>query len=194
MFSWSLKHMTKTSPLLLLVALAISACGSDAREGNVGAGNAIAVEAPDRPSVGGPAASSPPALDSPSGAASASKPADISALPLRPLSEEDLISTRQTGCSCMFDSRNSTYVQAIGDELMVRTPAGRQVCRVTDAQFKSLGKPDSIVVCGGVRVSIRESGPRTLDPEADSSDAPATLSAAQGGAEGRLDGTWGCAC
>jgi hypothetical protein len=188
--------MTKTSPLLLFVALVISACGSDAREGdsNAGAGNAVAVGAPDKSLVGGPAASRQANLDSPSGATPGPQPAGMSALPLQPLSEEDLTSTRQMGCSCMFDSRNSTYLQAIGDELMVRTAAGRQVCPVTDAQFKSLGKPDSVVMCGDVRLSIRETGPRSLDREADSSDTPATLSAAEGGTESRLNGSWGCAC
>jgi len=188
--------MTRTSPwvLVLVLALAVSACGNDAGGGasNGGAGNAVAVDAAGNASAGsqagqagGSAISSQSAPIPPSGAAN---------MPLQPLSEEDLVSTTQIGCTCQFNSRNRTYVQAIGDEMMVRTPAGRQVCPITDAQLQSFGESDSDVPCGGVRVSIRVTGARTLDVEADSSEGPATLSASEDGTNGTLDGTWGCAC
>ena len=101
-----------------------------------------------------------------------------------------MTSTTKMGCTCTFFSANSTYLQAIGDELMVRTHAGRQVCRISDAQFQSLGTPGSELACSGVRLSIREIGERIASPETDSSEGPATLSANAG----RLDGSWGCAC
>ena len=187
--------MKRTAPLLLLVALAISACGNDAGEGDANAVAANTVAAADNgstPSPTAPAGATRPAPASPS--ASAAQPAGASAMPLQPLSEEDLISSTQTGCTCTFNRGDTSYLQTVGDELMVRTASGRQVCRVTDAQFQSLGEPDGEVMCKGVRVSIRERGPKTLDIEADSSDGPATLSATQSGSNSTLDGTWGCAC
>lgn len=176
--------MTRTSPFVLIVAFAVSACGNDAGEGygNAGAGEAVA------------AAASPPTSVPPSGAPPAVQPAGAARVPLQPLSEEDMFSTAQMGCSCMFDSRNITYLFAIGDELMVRTAAGLQVCPITPAQLQSFGESNSDVPCEGVRVSIRETGARILSPESDSSSAPATLSATQSGVTGTLDGSWGCAC
>lgn len=186
--------MTRISPWVLVLALAVSACGTDAGGGasNGGAGNALAVEAAGNASAGSQAAQA-------GGAPTSSQrapihPSGTATMPLQPLSEEDLASTIQMGCTCQFNSRNRTYVQAIGDELMVRTLAGRQVCPITNAQIQSFGESDNDVPCAGVRVSIRETGARTLDVVADSSEGPATLSASEDGTNGTLDGTWGCAC
>ena len=176
--------MTRTSPWVLIVAFAVSACGNDAGEGdgNAGAGEPVA------------AAASRPASAPPSDAAPAAQPAGAASVPLQPLSEEDMMSSDQMGCSCMFDSRNSTYLLAIGDEMMVRTAAGLQVCPITNAQLQSFGESDSEVPCGGVRVSIRDTGARILSPESDSSSAPSTLTVTQSRVTGTLDGDWGCAC
>ena len=176
--------MTRIPPWVLILAFAVSACGSEAVEGD---GNASAAE-----SV--PAAASRPAPAPPSGTAPAVQPAAAARPPLQPLSEEDMLSSTQMGCTCTFNSRNSTYLQAIGDELMVRTPAGRQLCPITDVQLQSLGQSDSDVTCAGVQMSISETGARILSPESDSSSAPATLSATGDGVTGTLDGSWGCAC
>jgi hypothetical protein len=103
-------------------------------------------------------------------------------------------STTQMGCNCMFDSRDRRYLLAIGEEMMVRTAAGLKICPITDAQFQSLGEPGGDVSCGGMRMSIRQTGARISSPESDSSEAPATLSATEGGVTATLDGSWGCAC
>jgi hypothetical protein len=128
-----------------------------------------------------------------SGAALAAPPRSASTA-LRPLSERDLTSSRQTGCTCSFDSRNSTFVQAIGNELMVRTAAGRQVCRITDAQFEKLSGGTGTTACGGVKLSLHRTGRSTSSPETDSSSAPTALTVVQGRTQGVLNGTFGCAC
>lgn len=176
--------MTRTLPLVLIVAFALSACGNDSGEGNANAGAGEAVAA----------AASPPGSAPPSGTAPAAQPAGAASVPLQPLSEEDMFSTAQMGCNCMFDSRNSTYLFAIGDELMVRTAAGLQVCPITHAQLQSFGESGGDVPCGGVRVSIRDTGARISHVESDSSSAPSTLTVTQSGVTGTLDGSWGCAC
>lgn len=118
----------------------------------------------------------------------------VSTAPFLPLSERDLSSTRQMGCTCTFNSRNRTLVQAIGNELMVRTAAGRQVCRITDAQFQTLSGGSGSAACGGVRMSFRRTGRATSSPETDSSSAPTALTTGQGRTSRTLNGTWGCAC
>lgn len=114
--------------------------------------------------------------------------------PLGPLLEEDQHSPGQMGCNAMFTGPEGMYLSVIDGELMVRTPAGRQLCPITDAQLQSLGEPGGEVSCAGVRMSIRETGAREPSPETDSSSAPAILSATQDGVTGTLDGTWGTAC
>ena len=131
---------------------------------------------------------------SPSGAASAVQARGPSSEPLRPLSERDLTSTRQMGCTCTFASRDRTFMQMIGNELMVRNRAGRQVCRITDRQFQRLSGGNGSAACGGVRMSFRRTGRSTLSPESDSSSAPAAMTVSQGRTQRRLAGTWGCAC
>ena len=194
--------MMRMTGFVLLAAFAVSACGNGGGEGDssAAAGNAGAVGAPGNATAGVPGAqagvpaASPQHAPAAPGTPIAARPAATPALPLRPLTEEDLTSTTQMGCTCTFDGGNGTYLQAIGNELMVRTAAGRQVCPITDAQFQSLGKPDGDLACSGVRLSVRERGPKALHPESDSADGPATLSAVQGGASGTLEGSFGCAC
>jgi hypothetical protein len=114
--------------------------------------------------------------------------------PLLPLSEADLTSTRQMGCTCTFDSGNRTLVQAIGNELMVRTRAGRQVCRLTDARFTEIAGGAGTYRCGGVSMTLRQTGRRVSNPEADSSSGPSRLTLVQGRARHVVNGTFGCAC
>jgi hypothetical protein len=136
------------------------------------------------------------ALLSPASAWSGAKPAASgpSSPPLRKLSEADLTSTREMGCTCSFDRGRDTLVQAIGKELMVRTAAGRQVCRISDAQFQKLAGGNAKAACGGVQMSLRRTGRATLSPESDSSEGPAILTVAQGRSQASLKGSWGCAC
>ena len=128
------------------------------------------------------------------GEASAAQRRGASTVPFRALDEGDLTSSRETGCTCTFDSGNSTLVQAIGNELMVRTAAGRQVCRITDAQFQTLSGGRGTAACGGVQMSFRRTGPSTSSPETDSFSAPTALTARHGRSRRTLNGTWGCAC
>lgn len=114
--------------------------------------------------------------------------------PLLPLSERDLTSTRETGCTCTFEARRSTFVQAIGNELMVRTRAGRRVCRISDAQFQRISGASGSYVCGGVRLGLRRTGRSRSHVASDSVTMPATLTARQGRTSRALAGTWGCAC
>jgi hypothetical protein len=114
--------------------------------------------------------------------------------PLGPLLDEDLHSPERMGCSCVFQAREGQYLSTMDRELMVRTPAGRKFCPISDAQLQSLGEPGGEVSCAGVLMSIRETGERTTSIESDSSSAPAILSATQNGVTRTLGGDWGCAC
>jgi hypothetical protein len=129
-----------------------------------------------------------------SGAASAAPARGPSSGPLRPLSEADLTSTRQTGCTCSFDRGRQTLVQAIGNELMVRTAAGRKVCRISDAQYQQLAGGNAKAACGGLQMNLRSTGRSTSSIESDSSSGPAALTVVQGKSQTRLNGSWGCAC
>jgi hypothetical protein len=114
--------------------------------------------------------------------------------PLVTLSERDLTSTSQTGCTCTFDSGNRTLVQAIGNELMVRTRAGRQVCRLTDARFQQISGATGTYRCGGMAMTLRRTGRSESHQESDSYTVPAALTVSQGRTSRTLNGIWGCAC
>jgi hypothetical protein len=112
---------------------------------------------------------------------------------LRPLSESDLRATQESGCQLSFNGRRSTLVYAVGHDFMLRTRAGRAVCRISDQEFSALSEGGSRS-CGGVRVTIRRTG-RTTDNEAsDSSSGPASLTVAGGGRTWAVRGYWGVAC
>ena len=117
-----------------------------------------------------------------------------SAAPLLPLSDRDLGATRQSGCECTFRIGRRTFVQMIGDELTVRSRAGRQVCRIRDDQFSALSDGRGTAACAGIRMSVRRTGPVRASPESDSADGPASLSLSQGRTRRTLAGRWGCAC
>lgn len=199
--------MTRTPFWVLVLALAVSACG-DAGEGdlNGGAGNSEAA-AGNGPAglqaakAGGSASSSQSAPGSPSNAQPAARPRGAATLagmpggePLGPILDEDVHTPELTGCNCRFDAREGSYLSVIAGELMVRTPAGRQLCPISDPQLQSLGTPGGEVSCAGVRMSIRETGERVAEIASDSSSAPAILTATQEGVTGTLEGEWGCAC
>ena len=120
------------------------------------------------------------------------KPAAV--VRLQPLSEADLMSTRQMGCSCSFDSKSGTLVNTIGNELMVRTQAGRKVCRISDAQFQRIAGGSGAYSCGGVGMSLRLTGKTSSHQESDSSSTPASLTLGAGATRRSVSGSWGCAC
>ena len=117
-----------------------------------------------------------------------------STAPLFPLSDRDLGATRQSGCECTFRIGRLTLLQMIGDELTIRTRAGRQVCRTTDEQFSALSNGSGRAACAGIGMSVRSTGPLRVSPESDSADGPASLSLGQGRMRRTLAGRWGCAC
>jgi hypothetical protein len=131
-------------------------------------------------------------------AAAAPLPAKPAAAPavvrLQPLSEDDLMSTRQMGCSCSFDAKQGTLVNVIGNELMVRTQAGRKVCRISDAQFQRISNGSATFSCGGVGMSLRRTGKTDTHIESDSSSTPASLTLGAGATRRSVSGSWGCAC
>ena len=115
------------------------------------------------------------------------------AAPLRALSERDMQAAHGTGCQLTFDAGRSTLVYAIEHEFMIRTAAGRTVCRVSDAQFSRLSGGGSMS-CGGYRSTIRETGRSVGHQATDSASAPATLSVAGRGRPWTVRGNWGSAC
>lgn len=112
---------------------------------------------------------------------------------LRPLSEADQRAARGSGCQLSFDTGRSTLVYVIDHEFMIRTRAGRTVCRISDRQFSVLSNGGSHV-CGGLRLTIRQTGRSVGHPESDSASAPATLTVAGRGRPWTVRGQWGSAC
>lgn len=183
--------MARTSSWVLVLALAVSACGNDA-----GSDNAAAAEAVGNGGAGSQAAqaNSTQSVPVPPSNAVAQAAGMPRGRPLGPLLDEDRHSPERMGCNCMFQGREGMYLSVIENELMVRTPAGRQLCPITDPELEALGEPGGAVSCAGVRMSISETGERTSSIESDSSSAPAILSATKDGVTATVDGDWGCAC
>lgn len=115
--------------------------------------------------------------------------------PLYPLSDADLGATEKSGCECMFRTNPRTILfRIIEDELTIRTRAGRQACLIGDEQFSALSDGRGAGSCAGIAMSVRRTGPVRLIPEADSAEAPASLSLIEGRTRRTLSGRWQCAC
>lgn len=115
--------------------------------------------------------------------------------PLRPLTDGDQQRSRETGCQLSFDdARGRTLVYAIGHDLLVRTRAGLQVCRISDRQFGALSGRGGTQSCGGLRINIRRSGRVVGHQESDSASSPATLTVSGRGRPWTVRGQWGSAC
>ena len=112
---------------------------------------------------------------------------------LRPLSDADQTATHESGCQLSFNAGQATLVYAIGHDFMLRTRAGRAVCRISDREFSALSEGGSRT-CGGVRVTIRRTGRSVGSEASDSSSAPASLTATAGGRTWTVRGHWGTAC
>lgn len=113
--------------------------------------------------------------------------------PLRPLSERDMRAAHGSGCQLTFDAGRSTLIYVIESEFMIRTSAGRTVCRISDRQFSALSDGGSMS-CGGYRITIRETGPSVGHQESDSASAPARLTVSGRGRPWTVRGHWGSAC
>jgi hypothetical protein len=112
---------------------------------------------------------------------------------LRPLGDADQTATHESGCQLSFNTRGGTFVYAIGHDFMLRTRAGRSVCRISDEEFGALSEGGSRT-CGGVRVTIRRTGRFVGNEASDRSSAPAMLTATAGGRTWTVRGYWGTAC
>jgi hypothetical protein len=121
------------------------------------------------------------------------QPGGSSGAPLRALSERDMRAARGSGCQLTFDAGRSTLVYVIEHEFMIRTGAGRTVCRISDAQFSALSDGGS-QVCGGLRLTIRQTGRSVGHMESDSASAPARLTVTGRGRPWTVRGHWGSAC
>lgn len=122
------------------------------------------------------------------------KPAAPAVARLQPLTEADMMSTRQMGCACTFDAKQGSLIYAIGTEMMVRTQAGRKVCRISEAQFQRISGGSGTYSCGGVGMSLRLTGKTDSHIESDSSSTPASLTLGAGATRRSVSGSWGCAC
>ena len=114
--------------------------------------------------------------------------------PLYNLNERDLTASRESGCECSFSVGRSTLMQVIGNSLTVRTRGGRQICRISDAQFSALSNGRADAACGGLRLSLRRTGRVNAHPESDSAEWAASLTVGQGRARRTIAGRYGCAC
>ena len=121
------------------------------------------------------------------------QPGRAGAAPLRALSERDLRAARGSGCQLSFDAGRSTLVYVLDREFMIRTGAGRTVCRISDAQFARLSGGGS-QVCGGYRITVRETGRTVTNEASDSASTPATLTVTGRGRPWTVRGHWGTAC
>lgn len=115
------------------------------------------------------------------------------AAPLRPLSERDFRAAHGSGCQLTFNRGRSTLVYVIDHEFMIRTRAGRNICPISDAQFSRLSGGGT-QVCGGYRITVRETGASVGHMESDSASAPATLTVRGRGRPWTVRGQWGTAC
>lgn len=122
------------------------------------------------------------------------QPRAASTAPLFPLSDADLNATRESGCECSFRIGRRTLTRVIGNEIAIRTGGGRQVCRITDNQFSALTNGRGGASCGGLRISLRRTGPVRTMMESDSADWRAALTVSQGRTRRTLAGRYGCAC
>jgi hypothetical protein len=121
------------------------------------------------------------------------QPSAASRAPLRALGERDMRAAHGSGCQLTFDAARSTLVYVIEHEFMIRTAAGRTVCRISDRQFSALSGGGSLS-CGGYRITVRETGRSVGHMESDSASAPAMLTVAGRGRPWTVRGHWGSAC
>jgi hypothetical protein len=113
--------------------------------------------------------------------------------PLYALSDADL-QLNEHGCGCSFRVGRRELVSAINDVLVIRTRAGRQICRTANEEFSAISDGNATVRCAGIRMNVRRTGPLVVDGPSDSADGPARLTVTQGRMRRTLVGRWGCAC
>lgn len=136
------------------------------------------------------------AILAPESSMSTSKPKSKEAFPSRllPLREAEMFSGPETGCQFAFSQGNDSFIFIIGHRLTIRTDAGVQNCKITDAQFGGLGSDTTTMSCGKRTLSIRPTGPSKSYPEADSTVGPAALTMNEAGRTRTVNGRWSIAC
>lgn len=117
-----------------------------------------------------------------------------STAPLYNLSERDIAAAGASGCEASFMIGRRTLTYAIGERFVVRTAAGRQICRIPDVQTGMGTNDRASISCGGMQISIRRTGRVSSHMGSDSADWPATLTVRQGRTQRVLAGTMGSAC
>ena len=119
-----------------------------------------------------------------------------STAPLLTLSERDIatIQTQGSGCQSSFGIGRRTLVYALGEQLIIRTAAGRQLCPIRDVQIGMGTNERASVTCAGMRISFRRTGRVRSPMGSDSGDWPATMTIQQGRTQRRLAGTMDSAC
>lgn len=113
---------------------------------------------------------------------------------LLPLTEADLNRTQETGCAFSFARVNQTLLQAIGRDLMLRTPEGFALCRFDQAHLDAFTGGTRALTCGGQTLRLQKTGTTQSFPESDSAGWPALLTVTTGKASKTLRGDAGVAC
>ncbi|UYY59400.1 hypothetical protein [Sphingomonas sp. S2-65] len=114
--------------------------------------------------------------------------------PLHPLTEADLDRTQETGCTFTFSRGNATLLQAIGRDLMIRTPQGFALCRFDQAGLDAFTGGKRPLTCGNRALQLRQTGRTRSFPESDGAGWPAALRVTSGKASVTLRGDAGVAC
>lgn len=113
---------------------------------------------------------------------------------LLPLTEADLNRTQETGCAFSFARANRTFLQAIGRDLMLRTPQGFALCRFDQANLDAFTGGTRALTCGDQTLRLRKTGATQSFPKSDSAGWPAALTITHGKASKTLRGDAGVAC
>lgn len=99
------------------------------------------------------------------------------------------------GCTSGFSIGRKQFFDLTDRRLMLRTPAGRQVCTLTRAQADAMSNFKSSTACGGVRLSFHQIGPvKQGPPDSDSGSTPVIMTVSKGTSVNTLKGVWGTGC
>jgi hypothetical protein len=115
-------------------------------------------------------------------------------MPLVPLSDADVQSTQETGCTFTFTGAGRDYLPLVGSELMLRDQQGLRSCRLTEKEGEDLETGQATASCSGYRLRIQATGRSTSNAATDSSSGRAVLTVNHGGVATSMRGMWGVAC
>ena len=111
-----------------------------------------------------------------------------------PLNDKEMSRIEESGCEYAFNAGPATYVFAINNRMMVKTPAGAKVCGIDGSLIDAFFEGERTLSCGGVSLAIARTGRRTGNSAADSVSGPARLTATVGSRRQLLRGEAGTAC